>query len=128
MKTTLKTIFIHKINKIPKFKINDLVRISLKRRELFDKPSGNIKWSEELFKIHSIHKSNVITYKIKDMNNEVIQRVFYEKELLKTKNTRGEYIIEKILKTNKDKIYVKWRAYSNNFNSSIDKNSVTKYI
>ena len=32
-----------KTNKIPKFKINDLVRISLKRRELFDKPSGNIK-------------------------------------------------------------------------------------
>ena len=29
-----------------------LVRISLKRRELFDKPTGNIKWSEELFKIH----------------------------------------------------------------------------
>ena len=25
-------------NKIPKFKINDIVRISLKRRELFDKP------------------------------------------------------------------------------------------
>ena len=52
------------INKIPKFKVNDLVRISLKRRDLFDKPSGNIKWSEELFKIHSIHKPNVITYKI----------------------------------------------------------------
>ena len=30
-------------NKIPKFKINDIVRISLKRRELFDKPSSNIK-------------------------------------------------------------------------------------
>ena len=30
-------------NKKPKFKINDLVRITLKRRELFDKPSGNIK-------------------------------------------------------------------------------------
>ena len=28
--------------KIPKFKINDLVRISLKRRDLFDKPSANI--------------------------------------------------------------------------------------
>ena len=49
-------------NKIPKFEINDLVRISLKRRELFDKPTGNIKWSEQLFKIHSIHRSNVITY------------------------------------------------------------------
>ena len=48
--------------KIPKFEINDLVRISLKRRQLFDKSSVNIKWSEELFKIHSINKSNVITY------------------------------------------------------------------
>ena len=94
-------------NKIPKFKINDLVRISLKRRQLFDKPSVNIKWSEELFKIHSIHKSNVITYKIKDMDDEIIKGIFYERELSKTKNTSGEYIIEKILKTNKNKMYVK---------------------
>ena len=115
-------------NKIPKFKINDLARISLKRRELFDKPSGNIKWSEEIFKIHSIHKSNAITYKVKDMNNGVIKGIFYQNELSKTKNTTREYIIEKILKTNKNKIYVKWRGYSNNFNSWVDKNSVTKYI
>ena len=51
-------------NKKPKYKINDLVRISLKRRQLFDKPSGNIKWSKELFKIYKINKSNVITYRI----------------------------------------------------------------
>ena len=82
-------------NKIPKFKINDLVRISLKRRELFDKPSDNIKWSEELFKIHSINKSNVISYKIKDMNNEIIF-IFYEKELQLSKMKEdGLYIIEK---------------------------------
>ena len=115
-------------NKIPKFKINDLVRISLKRRELFDKPSANIKWSEELFKIHSINKSNIITYKIKDLNNEIIKGIFYEKELQLTKNTSDEYIIEKILKTKYNQIYVKWRNYSNNFNRWIDKNSVTKYI
>ena len=115
-------------NKKPKFKIDDLVRISLKRRELFDKPTGNIKWSEELFKIYKINKSNVITYQIKDMNDEIIKGIFYEKELQLTKNTSDEYIIEKILKTNKNKIYVKWRGYSNNFNSWIDKNSVTKYI
>ena len=76
-----------KTNKIPKFKIGDLVRISLKRRDIFDKASANIKWSEELFKIHSINRSNVITYKIKDLNNEVIQGIFYEKELQLTKNT-----------------------------------------
>ena len=34
-------------NKKYKFKIDDLVRISLKRKELFDKPTGNIKWPEE---------------------------------------------------------------------------------
>ena len=95
---------------------------------MFDKSSGNIKWREELFKIHSIDKSNVITYKIKDLNNEVIKGIFYQKELQKIKNTSGEYIIEKILMANKDKIYVEWRGYSNNFNSWIDKNSVTKYI
>ena len=123
------TIYSYNIkSKIPKFKINDIVRISLKRRELFDKPSGNIKWSEELFKIHSINKSNVISYKIKDLNDEIIKGIFYEKELQKIRNTSDEYIIEKLLKTNKNKIYVKWRGYSNNFNSWIDKNSVTKYI
>ena len=95
---------------------------------MFDKPSSNIKWSEELFKIHSIHKSNVITYKIKDLNDEVVKGIFYEKELQLSKNITGEYIIEKILKTNKDKMYVKWRGHSNNFNSWIDKNAIMKYI
>ena len=33
------------------------------------------------------------------MNNEIIKGQFYEKELQLTKNTIGEYIIEKILKT-----------------------------
>ena len=76
------TIYTYNVtNKIPKFKINDIVRISFKRRELFEKSSSNIKWSKELFKIHSIDKSNVISYKIKDMNNEIIQGIFYEKEL-----------------------------------------------
>ena len=117
-----------KTNKIPKFKINVLVRIPLKRRELFDKPSGNIKWSEELFKIYKINKSNVITYKIKDMNVEIIKGIFYEKELLKAKNTSAQFIIEKILKTNKNKMYVKWKGYHSSFNSWIDKNGVTKYI
>ena len=45
------------------------------------------------------------------MNDEIIQGIFYEKGLQLTKNTTGEYIIEKILKTNKNKIYVKWRNY-----------------
>ena len=117
----------NKTSKNPRFKIGDLVRISLKRRPIFDKPSGNIKWSEELFKIHSIKKSNVITYKIKDLNDEIIGGIFYERELQKTKNTSQVYIIEKIIRKNKDKYFVKWRNYSNEFNSWVDKDDVIKY-
>ena len=84
----------NKTSKNPKFKIGDLVRISLKRRNLFDKASGNMKWSEELFKIDSINRSNVITYKIKDLNDEIIKGIFYERELQKTKNTSEVYVIE----------------------------------
>ena len=116
-----------KINKIPKYKINDLVRISLKRRDVFDKPSGNIKWSEELFKIYDINISDVIMYKLKDMNDEIIEGSFYEKQLQKTKNATGEYIIEKIIKTRNDRLFVKWRGYNSSFNSWIDKNNIIKY-
>ena len=115
-------------NKKPKFEINDIVRISLKRRELFDKPTGNIKWSEELFKIFKINKSNVITYQLKDMNNEIIKGIFYEKELQLTKNTTGEYIIEKILKTKGNQMYVKWRNYDSSFNSWVNKYDIKEYL
>ena len=117
----------NKTSKNSKFKIGDLVRISLKRRNLFDKPSSNIKWSEELFKIHSINKSNVITYKIKDLNNEIIKGIFYERELQKTKNTSEVYVIEKIIRKNKNKYFVKWRGYSDDFNSWVDKDDIIKY-
>ena len=117
----------NKTTKNPKFKINDLVRISLKRRDVFDKPSSNIRWSEELFKIHSINKSNVITYKIKDLNDEIIEGIFYERELQKTKNNSEVYVIEKIIRKNKNKYLVKYRNYSNDFNSWVDKDDIIKY-
>ena len=75
---------------------------------MFDRPSGNIKWSEELFRIYNVSKSNVITYQLKDMNDEIIKGQFYEKDLQLTKNTTGEYVIEKILKTKENQIYVRW--------------------
>ena len=117
----------NKTNKNPKLKIGDLVRISLKRRPISDKPYSNIKWSEELFKIHSINRSKVITYKIKDLNNEIIDGIFYEKELQKSKNTSEVYIIEKIIRKNKDEYLVKWRGYSDNFNTYVNKYDIIKY-
>ena len=115
-------------NKKPKYKINDLVRISLKRRQLFDKPTANIKWSEELFKIYKINKFNVITYRLKDMNDKIIKGQFYEKELQLTKNITGEYVIEKVLKMSNDKAYVKWRNYDSSFNSWVNKSDIKNYL
>ena len=116
----------NKTSRNPKFKIGDLIRVSLKRRNFFDKPSVNIKWSEELFKIHSINRANVITYKIKDLNGE-IKGIFYERELQRSKKSSEVYIIEKIIRKNKDKYLVKWRGYSNDFNSWVDKNDIIKH-
>ena len=60
-----------------------------------------------VIKIYHINISDVIMYKLKDMNDEIIEGSFYEKELQKSKNTTNEYIIEKIIKTKNDKLFVK---------------------
>ena len=82
---------------------------------------------KNIFKIHSINRSNVITYKIKDLNDEIIKGIFYERELQKTENTSEVYIIEKIIQKNKNKYLVKWRGYSDDFSSWVDKDDIIKY-
>ena len=69
----------------------------------------------------------MITYKIKDLNDEIIKGIFYERELQKTKNISQVYIIEKIIRRNKNKYFVKWRGYSNDFNSWLDKDGIIKH-
>ena len=69
----------------------------------------------------------MVTYKIKDLNGEIIKGIFYERELLKTRNTSQVYIKEKIIRKNKNRYFVKWRNYSNDFNSWIDKDDVIKH-
>ena len=69
----------------------------------------------------------MITYKIKDLNDEIIEGIFYERELQKTKNTSEVYVIEKVIRKNKSKYLVKWRGYSDDFNSWINENDIIKY-
>ena len=114
-----------KTKKLGKFKIGDRVRISLEKN-IFEK-SYETNWTEEIFVIYDIKCNNVPYYYLKDLNNEKLQGTFYEQELQKTQQD-GLYTIEKILKTNKNKIFVKWRGYNSSFNSWIDKNTVTKYL
>ena len=114
-----------KTKKLGKFKIGDRVRISLEKN-IFEK-GYETNWTQEIFVIYDIKYSNVPYYYLKDLNNEKLQGTFYEQELQKTKQD-DLYTIEKILKTNKDKIYVKWKGYDSSFNSWINKNMVTKYL
>ena len=114
-----------KTKKLGKFKIGDRVRISLEKN-IFEK-SYETNWTEEIFEIYDIKYSNVPYYYLKDLNNEKLQGTFYEQELQKTKQD-DLYTIEKILKTNKNKVYVKFKGYSNDFNQWVNKSDITKYL
>ena len=56
-----------------------------------------------------------------------MQGSFYEQELQKTNFKKDDdYIIEKVLKTKNDKVYVKWRNYHSSFNSWANLDDIKK--
>ena len=109
-------------NKDPKFKVDDHVRI-LKYKSIFAK-GYMLNWSEEVFVIKKVKNTIPWTYVINDLNGEEITGRFYEKELQKT--NQEEFRIEKGIRRNGDKLYVKWKGYNNSFNSWIDKGSLVQ--
>ena len=103
-------------NKDPKFKIADIVRIS--KFNIFAK-GCTPNQSEEVFVIKKVKNTVRCTYIISDLKWEEIVETFYEYELRKT--NQSEFRIEKVIKRNGDKLYVKWKGYDNSFNSWINK-------
>jgi len=65
-----------------KFKIGDEVRIQ-KKKGFFEK-GFSPNWTEEVFTVSKIQRTNPVTYKITDYNGEQIQGTFYEQKLQKT--------------------------------------------
>ena len=108
------------IDKNPKFKVGDHVRIS-GYKNIFAKGCMPI-WSKEILIIKKIKNTVPWTYVINDLNGEEITGTFYEKELQGTK--QNEFRIEKVIKRKGDKLYVNWKGYDNSFNSSIDKKDI----
>ena len=102
----------------PKFKAGDKVGISKYKRNVFDK-GYTANWSEEVFTVDKIQYTNPITYKIRDLNDEQIQGGFYTEELLKAK--QDVFRIDKIIRRDykKKQALVKWKGYSDDFNSWI---------
>ena len=64
-----------------KSKVGDYVR-NADKRNIFSKGS-TFNWNRELFKVNEISKTQSPTYKIEDMNGEIIEGKYYEEEYLK---------------------------------------------
>ena len=108
------------ININPKFSIGDKVRIS-KKKKTFEK-GYTTRWTEEIFTIVEVKHTLPIMYKIADLNGEEIQGTFYEPELQKT--SQQLFRIEKVIKRGKKKSLVKWKGYSDDFNSWVDNKDI----
>ena len=67
----------------PKFKIGDIVRITINKGIFDSKYTRN--WTREKFVITKVHYTDPITYSIKDENGENVVGKFYKQELLLTR-------------------------------------------
>ena len=103
----------------PKFSIGVKVRISKYKRKVFDK-GYTPNWTEEVFVIDKVNLTKPVTYNIVDLLGEKVEGSFYEKELQKAK--QQTFRIEKVVKRDnkKKKALVKWKGYSDKFNSLVD--------
>lgn len=105
-----------------KFKIRDCVRIA-KYKHIFKKGFEQ-NYTDEIFSISNILKTNPTTYKLKDYKDEAIEGIFYEEELVPYNKEDEEYEIEYIVKTKKvkgqTKYLVKWKGYADSMNSWVD--------
>ena len=104
----------------PKFFVGDKVRIS-KKKKTFEK-GYTTRWTEEIFTIVEVKRTQPPTYKIVDLNGEEIQGTFYEPKLQKT--NQELFRIEKVIKRGKTKSLVNWKGYSDDFNSWVDNKDI----
>ena len=90
----------------PKLNVGDYVR-NVDKRNIFSK--GYISnWNRELFKVNEALKTHPPTYKIEDINGEILEGKYYEQELLKSEfdfesNNKVLELLNKFLKTINDK-------------------------
>ena len=89
-----------------KFKVGDYVR-NADKRNIFSKGYTS-NWNRELFKVNEVLKTQPPTYKIEDINGEIIEGKYYEQELLKSEfdfesNNKVLESLNIFLKINNDK-------------------------
>lgn len=104
-----------------KFKQGDFVRIS-KIKSIFEK-GYTPNWSAEVFRIKKVQSTFPTTYLLEDLNGTSIQGCFYPEEIKRTK-FKDTYLVEKVVRKNKNKSYVKWWGFDSTHNSWINTNDI----
>jgi hypothetical protein len=111
-----------------KLKIDDTVRIS-KYKNIFAK-GYTPNWTEEVFIVTEIIPRIPPVYRIKDLNNETVEGVFYESELQKVIKEDDVYKVDQILKKRKrngvTEFFVSWLGYPVSFISWIKQSDILK--
>nr|XP_058973495.1 uncharacterized protein LOC131799823 [Pocillopora verrucosa] len=109
-----------KKEKKPAFKVGDKVRLNKKFRP-FEK--GYLPgWTEEVFQVRKVVPGMVTTYKVQELDDTPLQGTFYVWDLEKVHVDEATYFrVEKVLKRQKDKLFVKWKGYPSKYNSWINK-------
>ena len=97
----------------PKFHVGDNVHIT-RKKGTFEK-GFTPNWTEVVFTISSVKATKPPTYTIKDTLGEPVQGTFYEQDL--QLSVQENFRIEWVLKKNKNQVFVKWKSYSDAFNS-----------
>ena len=90
----------------PKLNVGDYVR-NVDKRNIFSKGYTS-NWNRELFKVNEVLKTQPPTYKIGDINGEIIEGKYYEQELFKSEfdfesNNKVLESLNIFLKINNDK-------------------------
>lgn len=106
-----------------KYKINDKVRIS-KHKHIFSK-GYTPNWTTEIFTISKIFQTNPVTYQLKDASENIIRGCFYEQEIKLTKFP-DTFLIERIIRKNKNKMFVKWLGLGPEYNSYVNSTDILK--
>ena len=77
-----------------KFKVGDYVR-NADKRNIFSK-GYNSNCNRELSKVNEVLKTQPPTYKIEDINGEIIEGKYYEQELLKSEFESNNKVLESL--------------------------------
>ena len=96
-----------------KFHVGEKVRIS-RKKDTFKKGFAP-NWTEEVFQVSLVKHTNPITYSLEDLRGEPVKGSVYGQELQAT--DQQIFRIERVLRRQGQRAYVKWRGYSNAFNS-----------